>query len=189
MKNCIGFVEVGQKDSAALLDPGEESGIAALRCQVMRLHHQLVELVRVPRLPLQLGEVRQQTRFRRLQLRNAGLCRVQQWLRLPGAILSQQDFGLQELKFEKPSGVPDLCAELDALVCVSQGLSKVATSSRPFGAPVDKFRRFRAPEGATGGKGNGDEKPRRRQVVPLPPTPPPPPLPGFFSSSWISCTH
>lgn len=189
MKNRIGFFEVGQENCAALLDPGKQCGIAALRCQVTSLHHQGAELVRVSRLSLQLGQVRQQTRFQRLQLRNGGPCILQQRLRLPGPILGQQDFGFQELKLERARRATGFRGKPDAIVCVSQCLSKVAASPCQIGAPVDSVSRPLAQEAAAGRQANSDQKPRRPQVVPFPPTPPPPPLPGFFSCSLTSCIH
>ena len=83
----------------------------------------------------------------------------------------------------------EITAELDTFVGVFQGLGKIAAALCLVGNNVKAFRRLSANEATASCDANGEKKPRRRQGVPLPPTPPPPPLPGFFSSSRISCTH
>ena len=66
---------------------------------------------------------------------------------------------------------------------------KIAAALCLIGLVIESFGRLSDNPSAACCRANGEQKPRRRQGVPFPPTPPPPPLPGFFSSSRISCTH
>jgi len=126
-------------------------------------------------------------------MRNGSAGCLHERLRLARPSLAEQDFGLQELKFEEPVGIAEIAAELDTLFGLLQSLGQVAAPLCLLGSAVQNFRRLPANEAAArrnaDGQAAGDQKPRRRYGVPLPPTPPPPPLPGFFSSSRISCTH